>query len=188
MTPELIAACTGCKDPLLARKYAFFLTATMTEFDINTPVRQAAYLAQIGHESGGLQWFHELWGPTEAQKRYEPPGDLAMRLGNTMPGDGHRFAGRGPIQITGRYMYRLIGEKMGLELEDNPALLDDPETACRSSGAFWQLKNCNVFADAGNFLGLTKRINGGTNGYVDRLTRWTNAKGALHIPPTKATP
>ncbi len=183
MTPELIKACTGAESLELAQKYAFFLSATMAEYDISTPVRQAAYLAQIGHESGGLKWFHELWGkePTPAQKRYEPPGDLAMTLGNIMPGDGKRYAGRGPIQITGRYMYRLIGEKMRLDLEDNPALLDDPETACRSSGAFWQLKNCNVYADAGNFLGLTKRINGGTNGYTDRLNRWANAKAALHL-------
>lgn len=184
MTPELIKACTVAVSMDLARKYAFFLTATMVEYSIDTPVRQAAYLAQLGHESGGLQWFHELWGvkPTEAQARYEPPGDLAMRLGNTRPGDGFRYRGRGPIQITGRYNYRLIGKVMGLLLEDDPTLLDDPETACRSSGAFWQLKDCNTFADAGNFLGLTKRINGGTNGYVDRQSRWEHAKLALNIP------
>lgn len=180
MTPELIAACTG--SPLaLAQKYAFFLSATMVEFDITTPARQAAYLAQLGHESGGLQWFHELWGPTDAQKRYEPPGDLAFRLGNTHTGDGRRFAGRGPIQITGRWNYKMIGAKLGLDLENFPALLDEPENACRSSGAFWAWKGCNTFADSGDFVGLTRRINGGVNGLTDRQARWAGAKAALNI-------
>lgn len=180
MTPDLISVCTG-STVLLALRYADFFTSTMTEFEINTPKRQAAYLAQVGHESGGLQWFRELWGPTDAQRRYEPPGDLATRLGNTQLGDGHRYLGRGPIQITGRYNYYLIGKQMNLPLEDTPTLLDDSETACRSSGAFWKLKGCNTFADAGDFLGLTRRINGGTNGLVDRQTRWLSAKAALHV-------
>ncbi len=183
MTPELIKACVGKGCTLeLARKYAFFLTATMVEFDINTPQRQAAYLAQVGQESGGLQWFHEMWGPTPAQKAYEPPSESATRLGNTQPGDGRRFAGRGPIQITGRYNYRLLGPMLGLDLEGNPLLLDDPETACRSSGAFWKLKGCNALADLGDFKGLTKRINGGLNGFAERLVRWDGAKAALNIP------
>ena len=181
MTPELLAACTGCKNPALAEKYAFFLSATMVEFDITTPQRQAAYLAQLGHESGGLVYFSEVWGPTDAQKRYEPPGDLAFRLGNTNPGDGRRFAGRGPIQITGRWNYMMVGPKLGLDLESHPELLDDPETACRSSGAFWRWKGCNTFADSGDFVGLTRRINGGVNGLTDRQARWVGAKAALNI-------
>lgn len=181
MTPEVVAACTGAS-LALAQKYAFFLSAAMGEFDIGTPQRQAAYLAQLGHESGGLQWFRELWGPTAAQKAYEPPNDLARRLGNTQPGDGRRFAGRGPIQITGRYNYRIIGQKLGLDLESDPLLLDDPETACRSSGAFWIWKGCNTFADSGDFRGLTRRINGGMNGFTDRLARWDHAKAALNVP------
>lgn len=180
MTPELIATCTGAT-LALAQKYAFDLTATMVEFDINTPVRQAAYLAQLGHESGGLQWFHELWGPTAAQLAYEPPSDSATRLGNKLTGDGKRFAGRGPIQITGRYNYWLIGNVMGLDLINNPELLDDISNACRSSGAFWKFKRCNNFADLNDFLGLTKRINGGVNGFSDRQLRWSRAKLALNV-------
>src|SRR5258708_4383140 len=100
------------------------MTATMAEFIIDTPIRQAAFLAQVGHESGGFVWMHEIWGPTEAQSRYEPPSDLATRLGNTQPGDGKRYMGRGPIQITGRFNYRLMGPKLGLDLEQFPALLE----------------------------------------------------------------
>lgn len=180
MTPDLIARCTG-SSLVLATRYAAVLTETMIDFDIDTPVRQAAYLAQVGHESGGLQYIHELWGPTEAQKRYEPPSDLATRLGNTQQGDGRRFAGRGPIQITGRFNYRAIGVVMGLDLEAHPELLDDITNACRSSGAFWKMKACNTFADLGDFIGLTKRINGGLNGLADRQARWERAKTALGV-------
>lgn len=180
MTPELIAACVG--GPVyLAKRYAVHLAATTDEFEINTLTRQAAYFAQIGHESDGLLFFAEVWGPTEAQIRYEPPSELAKRLGNTEPGDGRRFAGRGPIQITGRYNYRVMGGLLGFDLEKNPELLDDPELACRSSGAFWKMNHCNDFADSSDFVGLTRRINGGTNGLADRLKRWVKAKAALGI-------
>lgn len=180
MTPELIAACTGAS---LSRaiRYASLLSAAMDEFEIDTPTRQAAFLAQTGHESGGLVYFAEIWGPTDAQKRYEPPGDLAARLGNTQPGDGERFMGRGPIQITGRHNYGVIGPKLGLDLIQFPTLLEDPMHACRSAGAFWQWKDCNGFADSNDFLGLTRRINGGTNGLPDRLERWAKAKTALGV-------
>jgi len=199
MTPQLIKACTGA-DLTLATKYAPFLTEAMTQYGVDTAVRQTAFLAQLGHESGGLQWFHELWGPTSSQMRYErsmvepwptspteandPKFDrnrLAYTLGNDHPGDGRHFAGRGPIQITGRTNYRLIGSVMGLSLEENPALLDDSRNACLSAGAFWKLKGCNTFADAGDFIGLTKRINGGSNGLADRQLRWARAKLALNI-------
>lgn len=181
MTPELLKICTGCKDLALAQKYAEPMSAAMFEFGVDTSIRQAAYLAQVGHESGGLLFFHEKWGPTPTQRLYEPPSQLAVNLGNIEPGDGQRFAGRGPIQITGRYNYRMIGIQMNLDLEKHPELLDDPVNACRSSGAFWKWKNCNQFADARDFVGLTKRINGGTNGLADRLQRWIIAKKALGV-------
>src|SRR6185503_18517769 len=76
-----------------------FLRAAMTEFAIEVPARAAAFLAQLAHESGQFRFMEEIWGPTAAQRRYEPPSTLATDLGNTEPGDGKRFKGRGPIQI-----------------------------------------------------------------------------------------
>lgn len=165
----------------LARKYLEPMSAAMHEFGVNTAQREAAFLAQVGHESGGLFYFHEVWGPTPTQLQYEPPSELATRLGNTQPGDGRRFAGLGPIQITGRYNYRMIGGFLALDLENHPELLEDPLNACRSAGAFWSWKRCNPLADSGDFINLTKRINGGLNGLVDRQQRWAKAKVALGI-------
>lgn len=180
MTPELIARCA---DARLTRAvmWSRHLNTSMQEFGIDTPARQAAYLAQVGHESGGLQWMEEIWGPTDAQKRYEPPGDLADRLGNTEPGDGKRFKGRGPIQCTGRFNYRKYGALLGLDLEQFPNLLEEPVNACRVSACYWKTNGCNELADAGDFVAITKRINGGTNGLVDRQRRWSLAKGALGV-------
>lgn len=201
MTPELIAACTG-GSLYLSTRYWGCLLATMTEFEINTLTRQAAFLAQIGHESEGLLFFKELWGanPSESQARYErditvpwpsSPAEsreeafkvnrLAYMLGNSEPGDGKRFMGRGPIQITGRRNYGVMGPKLGLDLIQFPTLIEDSMHACRSAGAFWQWKDCNDFADSNDFIGLTRRINGGTNGLTDRLARWAKAKAALGL-------
>ncbi|GLC97853.1 lysozyme [Cupriavidus sp. TA19] len=151
--------------------------ATWREFDISTAERQAAWLAQVGHESGGFVFTRELWGPTPAQQRYEGRADL----GNTQAGDGKRFMGRGLIQITGRSNYRECGHALGFDLEANPVLLQGDLLAARSAGWFWQRKNLNPLADAGSFITLTRRINGGTNGLADRQQRWERAKRALGV-------
>src|SRR4051812_46296976 len=98
MTPQELMACTGCVRFDRANELLGHIVAAMSEFEINTPERQAAFLAQVGHESGGLRFMVERWGPTESQRRYEMRHDL----GNTEPGDGHRYLGRGLIQLTGR--------------------------------------------------------------------------------------
>src|SRR5689334_11266546 len=96
--------------------YLAFLNLVMEDSKINTPLRVAAFLAQIAHESSELRCMEEIRGPTEAQKRYEPPNDLAARLGNTQRGDGERFKGRGPIQITGRANYQRYSDLLGVDL------------------------------------------------------------------------
>lgn len=147
------------------------LNDAMDEFGIDTPARQAAFLAQVCHESGSLRYVREL----ASGEAYEGRDDL----GNTEPGDGMRFKGRGLIQITGRANYRECGRALGLPLEDEPELLEQVENACRSAAWFWKSRGLNAFADAGDFRAITRRINGGINGYTDRLAAYERANVAL---------
>jgi predicted chitinase len=151
------------------RDFMPHLIAAMDEFNISVNVkRAAAFIAQLAHESGEFRWMEEIWGPTDAQKRYEPVTALSKRLGNTQPGDGLRFKGRGPIQLTGRNNYRVFGDELGLDLIGDPAKAARPEAGFRIAGLFWSRNGLNEKADADDFIGITKRINGGTNGLADR--------------------
>lgn len=174
MTPQELARCTGARIDRAA-EFLPFIEAAMSEFDINTPERQAAFLAQIGHESGGLHWLTEIWGPTIAQSHYEGREDL----GNVEEGDGLRFRGRGLIQTTGRANYRATGAALKIDLISAPELLADAELAARSAAWFWKTHGLNELADAGDFMRVTRRINGGTNGYEDRLAKFEIAKEVL---------
>lgn len=147
------------------------LNAAMKEFEINTPARRAAFLAQIGHESGQLRYVREL----ASGQAYEGRKDL----GNTQPGDGVRFKGRGLIQITGRSNYIDCGKALALDLLAKPELLEEPESACRSAAWFWKTRGLNELADAGDQVKITRRINGGTNGLADRLALFEVAKQVL---------
>ena len=158
-----------------------FLNHAMDMFDINSPMREAAFLAQIAHESGELKFFEEIWGPTAAQKRYEPPSDLAKRLGNTQPGDGKRYKGRGPIQITGRFNYRKYGQLLATDLEGNPDLAATTQIGFETAGQFWKLNGLNELADIPDFKAITKRINGGFNGLPDRQKYYERAKQVLGV-------
>lgn len=151
------------------------LNDAMDEFEITTGLRQAAFLAQIAHESGGFIYTKELWGPTAQQLKYEPPSTLASILGNTSPGDGRLYCGRGLIQLTGRANYRKAGAAIGVSLETSPELLTQPINSCRVAGWFWQSKNINDPADAGDFATVTRRVNGGLNGYEGRLAYYNRA-------------
>lgn len=166
MTADQLAAILAC--PLArAEQWLAPLTAAMEEFHIDTPARQQAFIAQIGHESGRLQYVRELWNPAQCpwQARYEGRADL----GNLNPGDGARFKGRGLIQITGRANYAECGHALGLDLQADPELLEQPDNAARSAAWFWHTRNLNPLADTGDFRLITKRINGGLNGYGERL-------------------
>ncbi len=165
--------------PAKREKYLPALNAAMAEFGIDTYLRAAAFLAQIGHESGELVWMQELWGPTAAQKRYEPPSSLARRLGNTQPGDGARFKGRGPIQITGRANYLRYGKLLDVDLVSEPERAADPELCFRIAGVYWQRNGLNELADTGDFDRITQRINGGQNGQADRQRLYALALAVL---------
>ena len=147
------------------------LNDAMDEFGIDTPQRQAAFLAQIAHESGELRYVREL----ASGKAYEGRSGL----GNVVAGDGVRFKGRGLIQITGRANYASCGSALELDLLATPELLETPENACRSAAWYWKAHGLNELADAGNFHKITLRINGGLNGYEDRLKYWELAKEAV---------
>jgi predicted chitinase len=160
--------------------YLPHLNAAMRASGIGaTMLRTAAFVAQLAHESGEFRWMEEIWGPTPAQLRYEAPNDLALRLGNSEPGDGKRFKGRGPIQITGRFNYAKYGKLLGRDLVANPALAAAPELAFATAGLFWQTNGLNELADADDFMKITRRINGGTNGLADRQMYYVRAKAAL---------
>ena len=148
-----------------------FLREAMAEFAINTPARAAAFVAQLAHESGQFRFMEEIWGPTPAQRRYEPASTLAATLGNSEAGDGRRFKGRGPIQITGRANYRRFGDLLGTDLVSEPDRAALPELAFRIAGLFWSKKGLNELADRAtdeSFREITRRINGGFNGLDDR--------------------
>lgn len=147
------------------------LNAAMNEFGIDTPARQASFLAQTGHESGQLRFVQEL----ASGAAYEGRKDL----GNTHPGDGIRYKGRGLIQVTGRSNYTALMLALDIDCLEHPELLELPVNACRSAGWFWQAHKLNDLADAGDQLKITYRINGGTNGLADRLALFAVAQKEL---------
>jgi putative chitinase len=157
---------TEAKASLIDR-YLDPLNQTLDEFEINTPQRIRMYLAQIGHESGQLRYVKEL----ASGEAYEGRKDL----GNTSPGDGVRYKGRGLIQITGKSNYVLASLGLGLPLVEKPELLEEPVNAARSSGWYWNKKNLNSLADMGLFKEITKRINGGLTHYADRYKLYQRA-------------
>ncbi|WP_447892312.1 glycoside hydrolase family 19 protein [Pseudomonas marginalis] len=151
------------------------LNAAMGKYGIVTKLRIAAFIAQVGHESGQLRYVREIWGPTAQQAGYEGRADL----GNTVPGDGSKYRGRGLIQITGRANHAACGEALGVDLISNPELLEQPQYAAMSAAWFWSTKGLNTLADQGDFVKITRRINGGLNGLEDRLQLWERAKKVL---------
>lgn len=175
----LLAKVYGCL-PDRAAVWAPHIAAACDTFDINTPKRVAAFLAQIGHESGRLRYAREIWGPTPAQTRYEGRADL----GNTKPGDGKRYMGRGLIQTTGRFNYAKTRDGLAKfcavpDFELYPQELESAQWAAMSAGWYWKTKGLNELADAGSFETITKRINGGLNGIADRLAIHSVAQNAM---------
>jgi putative chitinase len=159
--------------------YLPFINRVMEIYEIDTPLRASAFLAQIAHESAELKYMEEIWGPTAQQKKYEPPSEVATRLGNTQPGDGFRYRGRGPIQITGRANYEKYGDLLGVDLVGNPDLAATPQYAFSTAGLFWKLNGLNELADVQDFIAITKRINGGLNGLAERQKYYEIAKNEL---------
>ena len=154
-----------------AQQYLPYLNDAMVKGGINTPKRQAAFLAQLAHESGQLKYFEEL----ASGAAYEGRKDL----GNIYPGDGVRYKGRGPIQLTGRANYAAASRALGIDLVNNPTRAADPDVGFRIAVWFWNSRNLSAYADSGNFDAITYRINGGYNGKAARDAYWATAKRVL---------
>ncbi|MBJ2292684.1 glycoside hydrolase family 19 protein [Pseudomonas sp. MF5691] len=164
--------------PNAGRQAGVFVSALNTAMNrhaIIGALRVAAFIAQLGHESGQLRWVREIWGPTAQQAGYEGRADL----GNTVAGDGFKFRGRGLIQITGRANYAACGEALGLDLINQPALLELPQNAAMSAAWFWSTRGLNTLADQKGFTKITRRINGGLNGQADRQALYDKALQVL---------
>jgi predicted chitinase len=160
------------------------LVAAMAKYEINTALRVSAFISQLAHESGELKYMEEIWGKnggTAQQKKYEPPSDLAKKLGNTEKGDGYRYRGRGVIMITGRFNFRKYGALLGVDLETNPDLAAKPEYGFQIAALYWKLNKCNEYADQRNFKAITRAINGGLTNLADRERYYAIAKKALGV-------
>ena len=174
------------------------LSSVLPEYEIDSPQRVSAFIAQCTHESGGFKRLKEnlnykweslrkvfpKYFPTDelAQEYAHKPEQIANRVyggrmgnGDESSGDGFRYCGRGLIQLTGRNNYTKFAESIGMAVEEVPALLETFEGAVKSACWFWKTNNLNQFADAGDILTMTKRINGGTIGLEDRVKHYNHA-------------
>ena len=140
---------------------------------MDSGLRLAHFLAQVGHESGGFVYMEEI----ASGAAYEGRADL----GNTQIGDGKRFKGRGPIQLTGRANYREYGQALGIGFEDHPELIAIPSIGLHVACEFWKQRGLNAWADADDALTITRKINGGQNGLPDRLARLTKMKAVIGV-------
>jgi putative chitinase len=177
------------------------LCEILPEYNINTPERVAAFLAQCAHESGGFKFLKENLNYKAASLRkifpkYFPTDELVLqyekkpekianriygnRMGNgdEASGDGFRYCGRGLIQLTGKENYSWFAASLEIPVEEASEYLETFEGAVQSACWFWESNNLNQWADKGDILTLTKRINGGTIGLEDRIKHYNHA---LHV-------
>lgn len=141
---------------------------------LDTGLRLAHWMAQAAHESGGFVYMQELGGAAYFAK-YDGRADL----GNTQPGDGARYHGRGVFQLTGRLNYSDYGRTLGLDLVNNPDIAAQPDVAVWIACEYWKRKGLNALADADNLTAITQKINGGQNGAADRASRLAKAKALI---------
>jgi putative chitinase len=180
MTYAALFAYMGAKDtaPLFGKA----ASAQFPKYEITTGLRIAHFLAQAAAETDSFHYLREIWGPTDAQKRYEGRKDL----GNIIAGDGHRFLGRGVFQITGRDNYERYGKRLGLDLACNPQLAEQPETALEIACLYWDDKRLNQHADRDDARAVGNGINRGNpaserlpNGFDRRKAELLKAKKVL---------
>ena len=149
------------------------LEARLTEYAINSDLRRAHFLAQICHKLAGFRTTEEF----ASGSAYEGRKDL----GNTQPGDGARYKGRGLIQLTGRANYLEYGQALGLDLVAHPETAAEPVTSLLIACEFWKRRVLNQFADQDDIETITRQINGGLNGFDDRKAYLAKAKAVLGV-------
>lgn len=199
LTVLQLAACTGCS-LLTASNWLQVINAALVKYDISTPSRRAGFLAQISHESARLTalsenlyysaariaavWPSRFANAAAAQRVAAHPELLANevyggRMGNTAPGDGFKYRGRGLKQLTGKINYSAYAMATGFDVVSTPDLLLQPYYAADSAGWYWSTHGCNALADASKWQAITKAVNGGLVGYAERLALTHTALAAL---------
>lgn len=174
ITPELLRKVAGAPvNKEVVDGLAKYLAKEMDKAGINTKLRIAHFLAQLGHESDHFRTLKEYASGNEYEGRRD--------LGNVKAGDGKRYKGRGPIQITGRANYEKYGKKLGIDLVKKPELAETPEVGVKIAVLYWLDHGLNALADKDDLRGITKRINGGYNGLNSRLAMLENAKRAIKV-------
>jgi putative chitinase len=174
------------------------LSKLLPDYEINTPNRIAAFIAQCAHESANFTALHEnlnyraetlckvwprLFPNMDVANQYAHNAEAIAnrayggRMGNgdETTGDGYRYCGRGLIQLTGKDNYQSFADSLQMSVEDVPAFLQTFEGAIQSACWFWESNNLNQFADSGDITTMTKRINGGTLGLEDRMNHYNKA-------------
>lgn len=173
ITAQLIKKIAPRANSAIATDVALYFSRHSVRYEVNTPLRIAHFLAQAAHETDGFVTLEEY----ASGRAYEGRADL----GNTHVGDGVRYKGRGIFQLTGRNNYEIIGNKLGIPLLNNPTLAATPEVSVLTALEFWVSRNLSEKADYDDIEGITRRINGGTNGLVKRREYLNLAKIALNI-------
>ena len=168
ITKEIIKTlCPQGKDSIIEGVVTYF-NQYAEDYGITSPLRIAHFFAQAAHEADNFKTLQEY----ASGSAYEGRRDL----GNTHKGDGRRFKGRGMFQLTGRANYTEFGNRLGIDLVNNPELAATAEISVRTALEYWKKKTLNTYADKNDVTTITKRINGGLNGFADRKFKLKKAK------------
>ena len=203
ITKELLVASSTCNSDM-AEKWADALNAACEKYEITTANRIAGFLSQVGHESNGFQavvenlnysshalmtvnGFAGHFTQEEADEYQRQPERIANRAyanrngnGDEASGEGWKYRGHGPIQLTGKDNHAAFFMESGIDVLSHPELLEQPDAGAMSAGWFWNNKHLNSLADAGDVVGMTKKVNGGLNGLDDRQMRYAHVMDYFH--------
>lgn len=171
ITKEILKKISPNSNDDIVRDLEKYLNDAFKKYKIDTYIRACHFIAQAAHESAGFRTLEEYADGSAYEGRKD--------LGNVVPGDGKRYKGRGIFQLTGRANYKSYGEKLRLDLENNPNLAKEAHVSVLTACEYWNNKNLSTFADIDDITSITRRINGGLNGLDDRKNYLSKAKKAI---------